>query len=100
MMYNHCVQATPDYALQFIVAQVSGAPDAECLPAMKNKQSRQTLRMSPALARNGAAVPLGSATDSLSNEAPFVGKAGGSSRPHSHPPHHRSSERPAAHPAR
>jgi hypothetical protein len=26
---NNCVQATPDYALLFIVAQVSGAPDAE-----------------------------------------------------------------------
>ena len=26
---NHCVQATPDFALLFIVAQVSGAPDAE-----------------------------------------------------------------------
>jgi hypothetical protein len=26
---NHCVQATPDCALLFIVAQVSGAPDAE-----------------------------------------------------------------------
>jgi hypothetical protein len=25
---NHCVQATPDYALLFIVARVSGAPDA------------------------------------------------------------------------
>jgi hypothetical protein len=25
---NNCVQATPDYALLFIVAQVSGAPDA------------------------------------------------------------------------
>ena len=27
--HNNCVQATPDYALLFIVAQVSGAPDAE-----------------------------------------------------------------------
>jgi hypothetical protein len=26
---NHCVQATPDYAKVFIVAQVSGAPDAD-----------------------------------------------------------------------
>jgi len=26
---NDCVQATPDYALLFIHAQVSGAPDAE-----------------------------------------------------------------------
>jgi hypothetical protein len=26
---NHCVQATPDRALLFIVAQVSAAPDAE-----------------------------------------------------------------------
>jgi hypothetical protein len=26
---NHCIQATPDFALLFIVAQVSGAPDAE-----------------------------------------------------------------------
>ena len=26
---NNCVQATPDYALLFILAQVSGAPDAE-----------------------------------------------------------------------
>jgi len=26
---NHCVQATPGCALLFIVAQVSGAPDAE-----------------------------------------------------------------------
>jgi hypothetical protein len=26
---NNCVQATPGYALLFIVAQVSGAPDAE-----------------------------------------------------------------------
>jgi len=26
--FNQCVQATPDYALLFIVAQVSGAPDA------------------------------------------------------------------------
>jgi hypothetical protein len=26
---NNCVQATPDCALLFIVAQVSGAPDAE-----------------------------------------------------------------------
>ena len=26
---NHCVQATPDCALLFIVALVSGAPDAE-----------------------------------------------------------------------
>jgi hypothetical protein len=25
---NHCVQATPDYALLFVVARVSGAPDA------------------------------------------------------------------------
>src|SRR5258707_4959380 len=25
---NNCVQATPDYAMLFIVAQVSGAPDA------------------------------------------------------------------------
>ena len=29
MMPNHCVQATPDCALLFIVAQVSGAPDAD-----------------------------------------------------------------------
>ncbi len=28
-MANNCVQATPDCALLFIVAQVSGAPDAE-----------------------------------------------------------------------
>ena len=27
---NHCVQAMPDCALLFIVAQVSGAPDADC----------------------------------------------------------------------
>jgi hypothetical protein len=26
---NNCVQATPNCALLFIVAQVSGAPDAE-----------------------------------------------------------------------
>jgi hypothetical protein len=26
---NNCVQATPDYASLFIVAQVPGAPDAE-----------------------------------------------------------------------
>ena len=26
---NNCVQATPNRALLFIVAQVSGAPDAE-----------------------------------------------------------------------
>jgi len=26
---NNCVQATPDYALPFTLAQVSGAPDAE-----------------------------------------------------------------------
>jgi hypothetical protein len=26
---NNCVQATPDFALLFIVAQVSGAPDAK-----------------------------------------------------------------------
>jgi len=26
---NNCVQATPDYAWLFILAQVSGAPDAE-----------------------------------------------------------------------
>jgi hypothetical protein len=26
---NNCVQATPSYALLFILAQVSGAPDAE-----------------------------------------------------------------------
>jgi hypothetical protein len=26
---SNCVQATPDYALLFIVAQVFGAPDAE-----------------------------------------------------------------------
>ncbi len=29
MRHNHCVQATPNYALLFIVAQVSGAPDAD-----------------------------------------------------------------------
>jgi hypothetical protein len=29
---NNCVQATPDYALLCIVAQVSGAPDAERWP--------------------------------------------------------------------
>jgi hypothetical protein len=28
-MPNNCVQATPDYALLFIVAQVPGAPNAE-----------------------------------------------------------------------
>jgi hypothetical protein len=26
---SNCVQATPDYPLLFIVAQVSGAPDAK-----------------------------------------------------------------------
>ncbi len=26
---NHCVQATPDCALLFILTQVSGTPDAE-----------------------------------------------------------------------
>jgi len=26
---NNCVQATPDYALLFILPQVSGAPDAD-----------------------------------------------------------------------
>jgi hypothetical protein len=26
---NHCVQATPDCALLFVVAQLSGAPDPE-----------------------------------------------------------------------
>jgi hypothetical protein len=26
---NNCVQATPNYATLFILAQVSGAPDAE-----------------------------------------------------------------------
>jgi hypothetical protein len=26
---NHCVQATPDCGLLFILAQVSGAPDAD-----------------------------------------------------------------------
>jgi hypothetical protein len=30
---NNCVQATPDCALLFIVAQVPGAPDAERYPA-------------------------------------------------------------------
>jgi hypothetical protein len=29
MKPNNCVQATPDYALLFVVAQVSGAPDAK-----------------------------------------------------------------------
>ena len=29
MRLNHCVQATPDCALLFVLAQVSGAPDAE-----------------------------------------------------------------------
>jgi hypothetical protein len=28
--FNYCVQATPDYDPLFIVAQVAGAPDAEC----------------------------------------------------------------------
>jgi hypothetical protein len=28
-MPNRCVQATPDYAVLFTVAQVSGAPDAD-----------------------------------------------------------------------
>jgi len=27
---NSCVQATPDYALLFNVAHVSGAPDEDC----------------------------------------------------------------------
>ena len=26
---NHCVQATPDYALLFVQAQVFGVPDAD-----------------------------------------------------------------------
>jgi hypothetical protein len=26
---NNCIQATPDWPLLFILAQVSGAPDAE-----------------------------------------------------------------------
>ncbi len=26
---NHCIQATPDFASLFTLAQVSGAPDAE-----------------------------------------------------------------------
>ncbi len=34
-MANHCVQATPDYAVLFIVAQASGAPDAERYRDMK-----------------------------------------------------------------
>ena len=34
--HNNCVQTTPDCALLFIVAQVSGAPDAE-RSAMKGK---------------------------------------------------------------
>jgi len=29
---NNCVQATPGYASLFVVAQVSGAPDAERWP--------------------------------------------------------------------
>jgi hypothetical protein len=29
MKTANCVQATPDYALLFIVARVTGAPDAE-----------------------------------------------------------------------
>jgi hypothetical protein len=29
LLSNNCVQATPDYALLFTVAQVSGAPDAD-----------------------------------------------------------------------
>jgi hypothetical protein len=28
LLPNHCIQATPDFDLLFIVAQVSGAPDA------------------------------------------------------------------------
>ncbi len=28
MAANNCVQATPDYALLFVIAQVSGPPDA------------------------------------------------------------------------
>ncbi len=30
MMRNHCVQVTPGYALLPILAQVPGAPDADC----------------------------------------------------------------------
>ena len=32
---NHCIQATPDCAFLFIIAQVSGAPDAERYRDMK-----------------------------------------------------------------
>ena len=35
---NHRVQATPDYALLFIQAQVSGAPDAERWVAYANER--------------------------------------------------------------
>ncbi len=35
---NNCVQATPDYGLLFIVAQVSGAPDAgRCRPPVSTR---------------------------------------------------------------
>jgi hypothetical protein len=33
-MHNHCVQAPPGYALVFVLAQVSGAPDAERSPKL------------------------------------------------------------------
>ena len=76
-----------------------GTTHRERLPVNENKEMhRQTLRMSLALARNGAvfrrptrperrtkvrssAPPSGSAHDGLPMVAPFTGKPGGWSRP-------------------
>jgi hypothetical protein len=39
---NHCIQATPDFALLFIVAQLSGAPDAERSVSLTRTINRRT----------------------------------------------------------
>ena len=44
---NNCVQATPDYALLFVIAQVSGAPDAERWARHETKCTLGHLRTPP-----------------------------------------------------
>jgi len=90
----------------------------QSLPVKEDKEMhRQTLRMSLALARNGAvfrrstrpgrrtkvrssAPPSGSAHDGLPMVAPLTGKPGGLSRPDVRAPSNRMPASPAAHPQR
>ena len=74
-MANNCIQATPDFALLFVVAQVSGAPDAERYAMVENRSQIQRFLAGLAVALTLATSGCGESPSRLAVSARKVATA-------------------------